>query len=255
MKYRWLAIKSNGLAVSRSKLRLEEILNMPDTINVTFAQLSKADIIFTTSNSLESVGIRKAINSIISHTILVIEQNKVIEAITPQVREATWDEALEHAEATVAIVMRRRGLANGTDQGKVVAAARKFNNLPYDVYGAAGSGMSGNTRNAVAAGVGCSILFPAGAVLCASAAQRIAENAKDENADKKFFCSELVSRAFTEAGFPIIDGKATYANPNMVYHSTWLQYVGHLPTKDLNKGTNLTEEQKERNRKSGYRKG
>ena len=94
---------------------------MPDIINVEFSQLSKADIIFTTSSSPESVGIRKAINSIISHTILVIDYNKIIEAITPNVREATWDRALEHAEATVAIVMRRKGLASGADQDKVVA--------------------------------------------------------------------------------------------------------------------------------------
>lgn len=203
---------------------------MPDIINnIEFRQLWKADIIFTTSNAPESIGIRKAINSIISHTMLVTESNKVIEAIKPVVREDTWDKALEHAEATIAIVMRRRGLANGADQDRVVTAARKFNNLPYDYYGAASSGMAGNTGNKVAAGVGCSlIVFPAGLVGCGYAAQQMAENVKDENADKKFFCSELVSRAFTAAGFSIIEGKATYANPHIVYHSPWLQYVGHL---------------------------
>ena len=224
---------------------------MPDIINVEFSQLSKADIIFTTSSSPESVGIRKAINSIISHTILVIDYNKIIEAITPNVREATWDRALEHAEATVAIVMRRKGLASGADQDKVVAAARKFNNLPYDVYGAASSGMSGSKQNQMLGAVGCSII---GLPACAYVTNQMVENVKDENADKSFFCSELVSRAFSIAGFPIIEGKATYANPNMVYYSPWLQYVGHLPTNDLNKGTNLTEEQREKNRRFGYRK-
>ncbi len=223
---------------------------MADVINVEFSQLWKADIIFTTSNAIESVGIRKAINSIISHTMLVTEHNKVIEAITPKVREDTWAVALKHAEATVAIVMRRKGLTNGADQDKVVAAARRFNNLPYDTYGAASSGMAGNKRNQMLGAVGCSIV---GLPACIYAANQMEENVKDENADKAFFCSELVSRAFTAGGFPIIEGKATYANPNMIYHSPWLQYIGHLvytPPRD----PNISKEQFERNRRSGYRK-
>ncbi len=200
---------------------------MPEPTMVQFSQLSKADVIFTTSSALESIGIRNAINSIISHTMLVTEYNTVIEAIAPNVIVHTWEEALKHADATVAIVMRRKGLTNAADQDKVVAAARKFDKLPYDYYGAAGSGMSGSTGK-VSAGVGCSILIPATLAPCAFVATQIYENAKDKNADKKFFCSELVSRAFTEAGFPIVTGKATYANPNMVYISSWLNYVGHL---------------------------
>lgn len=228
---------------------------MPEPTMVQFGQLSKADIIFTTSNAAESTGIRTAINSIISHTMLVTEYNTVIEAIAPNVIVHSWDEALKHAEATIAIVMRRKGLTSAADQDKVVAAALKFDKLPYDYYGAAGSGMSGSTGNKIAAGVGCSlVLFPAGLVSCAYAAGQIAKNAEDKNADKKFFCSELVSRAFTAAGFPIIDGKATYANPNMVYISSWLNYVGHLVyTPPPN--PNITPEQFEKNTRSGYRKG
>lgn len=78
---------------------------MPDYKQVKFSQLSKADIIFTTSNAAESKAIRLATNSIISHAILVVEFNKVIEAIAPTVRETIWDIALKHAEATVAIVI------------------------------------------------------------------------------------------------------------------------------------------------------
>ncbi len=224
---------------------------MADIVKVEFSQLWKADIVFTTSSAPVSAAIRKATNSIISHTMLVTAPNTIIEAIEPLVREDIWERALEHAEATVAIVMRRVGLTNGTDQDKVVAAARSFNNLPYDRYGAASSGMSGSKRNQILGVVGCSLI---GAPACIHIAKQLEENVKDENADKSFFCSELVSRAFSIAGFPIIEGKATYANPNMVYYSPWLQYIGHLPTNDLNKGTNLTEEQKERNRRSGYRK-
>jgi len=190
---------------------------------VYFNQLSKADIIFTTSDAHESSAIRQATGSIISHTMLVTEANKVIEAIAPVVTEHSWDDALEHAQATIALVYRRKGLTSGGDQDKVVAGARTFNGRPYDYLGAAGSGMS---ENKGLVGLGCSIhiLTPA----CLAVGGAIALNAKDSNADKKLFCSELVARAFNIGGFSIVDGKATFANPNTVLISPHLDYVGHL---------------------------
>lgn len=125
-------------------------------------------------------------------------------------------------------------------------AAQTYKGLPYDYYGAAGSGMFGNKRNQIFAGLGCTLNI----ITCAFMLNEVAENARDENADKKFFCSELVSRVFSAAGFPIVDGKATNANPCAIYNSSWLTYVGHL----VNKSSNLSEEQKQRNRRSGYRK-
>jgi uncharacterized protein YycO len=223
---------------------------MPDYKKVEFSQLSKADIIFTTSDAAESAGIRKATNSIISHTMLVTKYNYVIEATADGVEEHTWSVALTHAQATIAIVMRRTGLTNEADQDKVVAAARQFERLPYDYYGAAGSGMFGNTRNQILTAVGCSLVFPPA---CAYAFNKITENAKDENADKSFFCSELVSRAFSIGGFPVVDGKATNANPCAVYKSPHLSYIGHLET-PFKTNPNLTEKERERYRRMGYRK-
>jgi hypothetical protein len=145
---------------------------------------------------------------------------------------------------TLAIAMRRHSLLNAADQDKVVATARQFENHPYDKLGAVGSGMFGSSRNQILAGAGCTINL----VACGFVFKEISENAKDENADKQFFCSELVSRSFTEAGFPIVNGTAT-----MVFTSTSLSYVGHLidipaPV------TNISKEQFEKNRRSGYRK-
>lgn len=206
---------------------------MPEYKEVKFSQLHKADIIFTTSAAVESVTIRKATSSIISHTMLVTTNNTVIEAIAPSVTEHTWNEALEHAKATIAVVMRRKGLGNGSDQDKVVAAAREFKDLPFDYYGAIGSGMYGNTKNQVLAGLGCSVIVLT--PVCVTQLVEIYENAKDENADKKFFCSELVSRSFTIAGFSVIDGKATNAFPGAVYNSSQLDYVGNLYTPPIKK--------------------
>lgn len=94
---------------------------MPEYRKVDITQLSKADIIFTTSNSPTSATIRKATNSIISHTMLVTGFQQVIEAVDSGVEERPWKIALEHSEATIAIVMRRKGLISGVDQDKVVA--------------------------------------------------------------------------------------------------------------------------------------
>lgn len=189
---------------------------------VKFEELYKADIIFTTShNSTVSKTIRAATNSIISHSILVTSQIKVIDSTADGVLERDWMTA--SAGATLAIVMRRGGLLNGPDQDKVITAARSFEKRPYDYIGAAGAGM-GDTRNKIIAGAGCTIL-PIG---CAVTAYKMKDNAKPENADNAFFCSELISRSFAIAGFQLLPGAATYHNPQMVYISPSLNYVGHL---------------------------
>jgi hypothetical protein len=221
---------------------------MPEYRKIEFSQSHKADIIFSTQrDSTISATIRAATDSIISHTMLVTKSFYVIEAINEGVKERPWTQASEGM--TLAIAMRRHSLLNAADQDKVVATARQFENHPYDKLGAVGSGMFGSSRNQILAGAGCTINL----VACGFVFKEISENAKDENADKQFFCSELVSRSFTEAGFPIVNGKATMMTPQMVFTSTSLSYVGHLidipaPV------TNLTKEQFEKNRRSGYRK-
>jgi hypothetical protein len=225
---------------------------MPDYRTINFNQLSKADIIFTTArNSLISQTIRKATDSIISHTMFVADGIYIIDSTDTHdikgVAKRPWQDAKEGC--TLAIVMRRHSLLNLADQNKVVEAAQSFNGRPYDKLGAAGSGMMGSSRNMILAGAGCTLSIMA----CGFLLTQIAENAKDENADKAFFCSELVARAFSVAGFPIVNGKATNMIPQMVFTSSALSYVGHL-IDEPEPSPNLTKEQLERNRRSGYRK-
>ncbi len=216
---------------------------------INFNQLHKADIIFTTNrDSSISKTIRAATNSICSHTMLVVNDSEIIDATAHGVSVRRWSQA--KIDCTLAIVMRRKNLLSGTDQDKVVAAARSFENLPYDTVGAAGSGMYGNQRNRILAGVGCVVFVPA----CARIAIQISENAKDENADKKFFCSELVSRSFSIAGFPVVRGRATDTTPGGLYVSTDLEYVGHLIEDKPVKSRAISPEEFEKNRRRGYRK-
>ncbi len=203
---------------------------MPTKIDIT--QLRKADIIVSTTESKTSKAIRKGIGSDFSHAILYLGNQMVIEAIGDGVERRSWNDCrLDPAGVmTLGVALRRKNMTNAARQA-VCDAAMKYENLPYDVTGALGSGMFGDPRGgaigAAIAAVGCSIL-PVGCVFAVDAANKIRENAKDENADNAFFCSELVSRAFDAAGYGIVDGKATWQTPNAIRLSSYLIYVGHL---------------------------
>ena len=98
---------------------------MPEYRLIDFSQLHKADVIFSTQrDSAISATIRAATDSTISHTMLVTEHLKVIEAIDEGVKERPWNIASK--DMTLAIAMRRHSLLNAADQDKVVAAARAF---------------------------------------------------------------------------------------------------------------------------------
>jgi cell wall-associated NlpC family hydrolase len=196
---------------------------MPTKIEIT--QLRKADIIISTTASKISKAIKKGIGTDYSHAILYLGNLEVLEAIGDGVTRRSWDKSIHdpEGEMTLGIALRRKNMTDIARQA-VCDAAMKYQNLPYDVTGALGSGMFGNRRGSVIGTIGCSIL-PLG---CAIGLAEVNENAKDENADNKFFCSELVSRAFTAAGYPIVDGKATWQTPRAIRLSSYLIYVGHL---------------------------
>lgn len=190
-------------------------------LTVSIKDIRVADIIVSTTDAKISQVIRQSIGADISHSMLYTEFDKVIEAIDVGVKERPLlAEAVK--DATLAIVLRR---VNMTDERKkkVVEFARGFAGRPYDKVGAAGSGMS-NKRGKVMGTAGC-MLSP---IACAIGAEEIARNASDKNKDKKFFCSELVARAFELAGVPIVDGKPTFTNPRNVRTASRLRYVGHL---------------------------
>lgn len=189
-------------------------------IRINVSNLRVGDIIVSTTNASISGAIRNSMGSDISHAALFTQPNYVIEAIGEGVIEHLYNEA--YREATLAIALRRR---NMTEQNKtdVVTHARRFAGLPYDAIGAAGSGMTTN-RGSVLGGAGCYI-SPLG---CAIGGGSILNNARDANKDQKFFCSELVARAFELAGVPIVNTAATYTNPRAIRVASTLMYVGHL---------------------------
>lgn len=146
---------------------------------ITIHQVRKADIIVSTTGHAISKTIRSSIGSDVSHAILYIGNMKVIEAIAEGVTQRPWNQSSEGM--TLAIVLRRRNMDDAARQA-VIDAAMKYEKLPYDAIGAAGSGMFGSKRGGAIAAAGC-VVFPQ---LCVATAASIRENAKDENADKVF---------------------------------------------------------------------
>ncbi len=116
---------------------------------------------------------------------------------------------------------------------KVVESAQQYvNKKSYDYTGASGSGYT-LRYGYIISFIGIP-LYPTNAARAAAliamgvTEKEIAKNASDEHADDKFFCSELVSRVFTLAGVPIVDGRATDQTPRQIRYSPYLQYLGHL---------------------------
>lgn len=64
---------------------------MPEYRKIEFNQLHKADIIFTTARyATISIAIRKATNSVISHTMLVSKQGWIVDSTEKGVQERPW---------------------------------------------------------------------------------------------------------------------------------------------------------------------
>jgi phosphate/sulfate permease len=184
--------------------------------------LRPADIVVSTTNARISAVIRAGIASSVSHSMIYVGGSHVIEAIAEGVVRRPLATAL--TGATLAIALRRRNLTEH-QRSAVIEAANQFARakLPYDKVGAAGSGTN-TGRGALLAGLGCSISL----LFCAAGTAEVRENAKPENADRAFFCSELVARCFELAGAPVVEGAASAATPRHIRMATNLLYLGKL---------------------------
>ena len=186
---------------------------------IELSELFPADVIVTTDrHSPISATIRSLTGSSISHTMLYAGSNFVIEAWQAGVQKRHWDIATK--TATLAIAPRKLGIT-GNQRKKVVEAAQQFvNKKKYDAVGAIGSGWTFRMGFVVPY-----VSIPSYPFVTQSA---ISRNASDEHADDAFFCSELVSRVFSLAGVPIVNGRATDQTPRQIRFSPYLQYLGHL---------------------------
>ena len=182
-------------------------------------QIMAGDIIVDSSKSAAAQGINLATASDIAHAALCTGPGMLIESISP-VTEQSFEKAFKGVDLIIAL--RYRGI---TQQQRldVVANARKFENHPYDLTGAIGSGTLVRRGKAIAV-AGCLIL----PVACAPAVAAVQLNATEGVRDTAFFCSELVARAFELSGIPLSDTQASFINPRMIRMCSKLTLLGKV---------------------------
>ncbi|CAA6823569.1 MAG: Unknown protein [uncultured Thiotrichaceae bacterium] len=189
---------------------------------ITTSQLRPADIIVSTTDATVSGAIRTGSGSSVSHSMLYIGNQFVVEAISAGVVKRPLTQAIR--DASLAIVVRRRSMTPIIRTAVTDQAERYVSlGLPYDKIGAAGAGTT-HRRGRTLSTIGC-ILNP---LLCSAAATAVARNASPAQADTAFFCSELIARVFELAGAPISNNSPSFTTPRHVRMSSALIYVGHL---------------------------
>ncbi len=181
---------------------------------VTQAALQAADVIVSTGTGAVSGVIRAGTLSRYSHAALYIGNGEVIEAIGEGVVRQSLADALR--DDVLAVAYRRVGLSSSQASQVVRFAARQVGKS-YD-YG----GVVGSSARTAGGTVGRVIFIPLGVIQGAAAVANML------SPDSSFFCSELVLRAFEDAGAPITFISATMSTPSDIPGSHRMSYVGHL---------------------------
>ena len=186
----------------------------PGGQSISVSALKPADIIVSTTDAAISGFIRFGSGSEVSHAMLYYGGRSVVEAIQRGVVLRSLDNAL--AEANLAVAYRRRGVPAQSAR-KIAQWARAQSGKPYDALGAAAHGP-------------VTIFAPATMKVPVHMLAR-RERARTDTANDRFFCSQLVIRAFAEAGYPIVTGAYANKDPEQLVQA-WghglLTYVGHL---------------------------
>jgi uncharacterized protein YycO len=179
--------------------------------------LQPADIIVTRASATMSKVIRWGTSSPVSHAMLYVGNDRVVEAIGEGVVERSVFAALDGDN--LAVAYRHAGLT-GSQAAQIVKFARSKIGAGYDTLGAASAGMThpvaGWTVVAVG-GVGLYLVVLAG------------------GRSDRFFCSELVLQAYKQAGVPLTSMSPSKSSPERIVEATatgQLQYVGHLMTSE-----------------------
>ena len=182
---------------------------LPDALEI-------ADIIVSTTGARVSGAIRAGSLSRVSHAMLYIGQGRVVEAIDEGVTIRSLQTAI--STGRLAVAYRRNGLSGGGAE-RVAQWAKDKESSPYDLAGAAAH----PSDLLVVYAVGILGVLPAAGVAIA--------RSRTSQAEDRFFCSQLIIRAFEEAGYPIIEGRLANMNPQQLVRA-WsrgkLAYVGHL---------------------------
>ncbi len=187
---------------------------------VPSSTLRVADIIVSTTNANVSRAIRVGTGSSVSHAMLYVGDDLVVEAIGDGVVLRPLASALQ--EATLAVAYRHHRLRSDETRAMQV---RDFVGHQIDKdYNYAGLAGAGPVRRLLCA---TSLMHPTGPILCLLSTAQGMRPARDV----AFFCSELVTRAFESVDLPL-GTRANQMTPEGLarLRFTALGYVGHLIT-------------------------
>lgn len=194
-------------------------------------RLQPGDIILSSISTFTSASIQLLTFSPVSHAAIYIGDGKVVEAIRPEVRVRRLDDLL--AEENVVLALRYPDLS--------AAQARSIGQYALQKLGAGFNYLGVTLHMPFAVKRLCELPLIPSAVRdgCIRGIGVIHNLAPSEN---RFFCSQLVLRAFREAGVPITDADPRLVSPADILHMREgdvpsinahkrLRFVGHLKYK------------------------
>jgi uncharacterized protein YycO len=184
--------------------------------------LNKADIIVSTTTARVSSLIRWATDAPVSHASIYTGNNTVIEAVGSGVVETPLEDIINDPETSLAVAFRHLATEPRGWQDRAVNYAGAQLGRKYDFLNVV---RQPDFRNAAE---NCNVLFDS------DKARRVCRAAVGpvdllRGADSSFFCSELVARAFEQAGVPLVGNMPAQAvSPADFTLVSTLTYVGHL---------------------------
>lgn len=181
--------------------------------------LERCDILLSTTSHWDSEVIRNLTQSVISHVLIHYSGGLVVEAIKSGVEQKSIDKAI--AQSYVVVVFRYPGLTDA-QKNTIDKFLADHLDTPYDFVGAIESADFVKDHNI------CNLLSSEKAKAACKAFKGIVNFGKGN--DTKFFCSELVLRAFQEAGIQLTKTAPQYNSPDKIQKLAFktLTYVGHL---------------------------
>lgn len=209
---------TRGGCTNAEEGRGREDLLSPTTAGrmLAFSGLKLGDLLLSRTDQFKSAVIRKfSGNGPFSHVAIVSEvagttanQIKVIEAVSPNVREITLTHML--AESSTVVVLRSPALSTGAQANSLTAFLISKLGSGYDNWGAFSAAELNISGKSWKLDVG--------------------------NASTKFYCSELVVAGFDSLGIHLTRNHSTLNwSPNNLAALVWdgnvLDYVGHLKYK------------------------
>lgn len=197
--------------------------------------LQEADILVTKGHTIAARAIQFATRSNFSHAVLYIGnrhgENSVIESVSQGVVINRLDTVLSYAD--MIMVYRHKQIGNNGQRVSAFALQQAERQIKYDLLGALETVLPISSFGKAACGLAAvAPIAPLGLIKAvAGATCGLIGKAAVQNSlapDGRFFCSELIARAFQTAGLFLCSNSPTQTKPSDIPVSLFLDCVGQL---------------------------